>query len=217
MKSFRPSLGLWLLCGLLASLGTARFARADYPKPSPYPISWELKFDHDLPQRIVVKVPSAAAPQAYWYVTYTVTNNTAQEQTFLPFFDMLTNDGRVIPSDNKIPATVFNAIKQREKRHLMEPWTKIGGELLLGPDQAKDGVAIWAEPMLRMEHFSIFVSGLSGEAVRLKDDAGNEMKDKEGKPIILRKTLQLNFHIRGDDVYPGEDEVNANPERWVMR
>src|SRR5437764_7368924 len=114
MKSFRPLLRPCLLFALLTSLCANRFARADYPKPSPYPISWELKFDHDLPQRIVVKVPGAAAPQAYWYVTYTVTNNTAQEQTFLPFFDMLTNDGRVIPSDNTIAATVFNAIKQRE-------------------------------------------------------------------------------------------------------
>jgi hypothetical protein len=213
MKSFP----ICLLFALLASLCLIRFGRADYPKPSPYPISWELKFDHDMPQRIVVKVPGVAAQQAYWYMTYTVTNNTGQEQTFLPFFEMLTSDGRVIHSDNKIPAVVFNAIKQREKKNLMEPWTKIGGELLLGADQAKDGVAIWQEPMLRMGHFSIFIAGLSGEAVRLKDDGGNEMKDKDGKPIILRKTLQLNFHVRGDDVYPGEDEVNANPERWVMR
>jgi ABC-type transporter MlaC component len=43
------------------------------------------------------------------------------------------------------------------------------------------------------------------------------MKDKDGNPIILRKTLQLNYHIRGDDVYPGEDEVNVNKSDWVMR
>src|SRR5690242_11117649 len=129
MKSFR----FGLVITVLASLCFSRCARADYPKPNPYPISWELKFDHNLPQRIVVKVPGVSAPQAYWYLTYTVTNNTGQEQTFLPFFEMLTNDGRVIRSDNKIPAVVFNAIKQREKRNLMEPWTKIGGELLLGP------------------------------------------------------------------------------------
>jgi hypothetical protein len=192
-------------------------ARGEFPKPSAYPISWELKFEHDLPQRIVVKVPGAAAPQAYWYMTYTITNNSGQEQMFLPTFDMLTYDGRLIRSDNKISATVFSAIKSREKRTLLEPWTKIGGELLIGPDQAKDGVAIWPEPMLRMEHFSIFVGGLSGEAVRLKDDSGAEIKDKDGKPTILRKTLQLNFHIRGDDVYPGEDEINENAENWVMR
>jgi hypothetical protein len=35
--------------------------------------------------------------------------------------------------------------------------------------------------------------------------------------VILRKTLQLNYLVRGDDVYPGEDEVNENPQEWVMR
>ena len=44
-----------------------------------------------------------------------------------------------------------------------------------------------------------------------------DVKGPDGKPVILRKTLQLNYLVRGDDVYPGEDEVNENPEVWVMR
>jgi hypothetical protein len=35
--------------------------------------------------------------------------------------------------------------------------------------------------------------------------------------VILRKTLQLNYWIKGDEVYPGEDEVNQTAEVWVMR
>jgi hypothetical protein len=204
-----------VLAGLIGFVGT--ISRAEYPKPSRYPISWELKFDHGMPQRIVVPIAGKADPQAYWYMTYTVTNNSNQEQTYLPIFEWLTSDGKIIRSDNQVPAVVFSAIKAREKQELMEPWTKLGGELLIGPDQAKDGVAIWPEPRLRMEHFSIFVGGLSGEAVHLKDDTGNEIKDKDGKPTIMRKTLQLNYHIRGDEVFPGEDEVNENAENWVMR
>jgi hypothetical protein len=60
-----------------------------------------------------------------------------------------------------------------------------------------------------MGRFSIFVSGLSGETATTKGP--------EGKDVILRKTLQLNYLIRGDDVYPGEDDVNENPSEWVMR
>ena len=130
---------------------------------------------------------------------------------------MLTNDGNVIRSDKDIPEKVFNEIKDREKKQFLEPWTKIGGELLLGEDQSKDGVAIWEEPNPRMGKFSIYVSGLSGEHVELKDDKGNVMKDKDGNPIILRKTLQLKYHIRGDEVYPGEDDVNTEGEQWIMR
>jgi hypothetical protein len=202
---------------ILIAISFARFASADYPKPSPYPIAWQLKFQHDTPKRIVIEVPGRSTPVAYWYITYTVTNNTDQERTFLPVFEMLTKDGQVIRSDKNIPKNVFDTIKQREKKQFLEPWTKIGGELLLGEDQAKDGVAIWEEPMLRMGKFSIFVGGLSGEHVQMKDEAGNVMKDKDGNPLILRKTLELQYHIKGDEVYPGEDEVDKEPEAWVMR
>src|SRR5204863_928599 len=68
--------------------------RADYPKPSPYPKAWELKIEHGTPKRVVVQVPNSNTPRAYWYMTYTVTNDTDKEQLFLPAFEMLTEDGR---------------------------------------------------------------------------------------------------------------------------
>jgi len=212
MRSTLRRLLVVLLC-----LGFTHFARAEYPKPSPYLIAWQLKFQHDKPKRLVVQVPGRSTPVAYWYITYQVTNNTDQERTFLPMFEMLTSEGKVIRSDKNIPKVVFDAIKQREKKQFLEPWTKVGGELLLGDDQAKDGVAIWEEPMPRMGKFNVFVGGLSGEHVQMKDDAGNVMKDKDGNAIILRKTLQLDYHIKGDEVYPGEDDVDQEPETWVMR
>ena len=192
-------------------------ARAEFPKPSIYPKSWELKFEHGTPKRIVVEVPGSSLPAAYWYMTYSVINNSDKEQMWLPSFEMLLKDGRIVRSDIGIPGKVFDAIKAREKKPLMEPYPKIQGELRIGEDQAKDGVAIWAEPALDLGQFSIFVSGLSGEAVMMKDLNGQPSKGPDGKPIILRKTLQLNYQIRGDDVYPGQDEVNEHPQEWIMR
>jgi hypothetical protein len=122
---------------------------------------------------------------------------------------MLTEDGRVIRNDIGIPRTVFEAIKKREGIRYLTEAALVGGELRLGPDQAKDGVAIWPEPSPEMGHFSIFISGLSGEVATVKGP--------DGKDIFLRKTLQLNYIVRGDDIYPGEDVVNENPQEWVMR
>src|SRR6476620_346843 len=145
--------------------GAQTTAPSDYPKPSLYPISWELKFEHKMPKRIVVDVPGSSAPSAYWYMTYGVTNNTDKEQLFLPYFEMLTRSGKVIRSDNGVPARVFDAIKQRENNRYLQPGPKVAGELRVGEDQAKEGVAIWPEPEPRMGTFSIFVGSLSGESV----------------------------------------------------
>jgi hypothetical protein len=209
---------LSIICGVALVSVVSGLARAqDYPKPSPYPIAWELKFEHDAPRRIVVEVPGKSGPQAYWYMTYTITNETDKEQLFLPFFELLTRDGRVIRSDRNIPQKVFEQIKAVEGKRFLEPFTQIGGELRLGEDEAKDGVAIWAEPDSRMGSFNIFVQGLSGETTHAKDEKGQPVLNKDGKPIILRKTLQLNYQVRGDEVAPDQDKLIEQGSEWVMR
>jgi hypothetical protein len=184
-------------------------ALADHPKPSVYPKSWQIDIAHGKPARTVVSVPGQAVPQAYWYMTYTVTNNSGEERTFLPVFELLTEDGKILRSDRNVPLRVFETIKKQTGMKFLEQSTQIAGPIRLGEDQARDGVAIWSEPNLEMGSFSIFVTGLSGEFATV-----HSADDKE---TILRKTLQLNYLIRGDEVYPGEDEVNDNPEQWIMR
>jgi hypothetical protein len=198
-----------LSCLIVLNLAALVKAEEPFPKPSPYPKSWELDFQHGKPTRIVVQPAGSNTPKAFWYMTYTVTNNSDAEQLFLPSFDMALEDGRVIANDINIPKEVFDTIKKREGARFLERAALIGGQLRIGPDQAKDGVAIWPEPALRMGRFSIFCSGLSGENATVKGPSG--------KDVILRKTLQLNYLIRGDEVYPGEDEVNEQPQEWVMR
>jgi hypothetical protein len=192
-----------------------------YPTPHLYALSWELKFEHTKPQRLVVD------GKAYWYLTYMVTNKTDRDQQWLPTFEMLTDKGNVVEGNGKdIPSNVFETIKTREKKTLLEPADKIAGTIRVGEAEAREGAAIWAEPDPRMGRFSIFVQGLSGEVRQFKKVDGALVELKQGadykgvKPddlVILRKTLQLNYWIKGDEVYPGEDEVNQTAEVWVMR
>jgi hypothetical protein len=198
---------------------------ADYPEPSPYPITWELTFEYKTPTRIVVNVPGTATPKAYWYLPYTITNEGEDTQTFIPQFEMLTEDGKVHRARKDIPKQVFEAIRVRERNPLMVPPTKAGGDLRPGVDQARDSVAIWEEPNKDIGTFKIFVGGLSGEFVELTDkDTGKPLADAKGEPLILRKTLQLTYHTNGDEVYPGEDVIREGEGRigkyaklWVMR
>jgi len=206
MRRFLALIVVALTIAVFVPVGTAR---AEFPKPSPYPKSWELEFVHGKPQRVVVQDAQTNAPRAYWYMTYQVTNNTDNEQPFLPAFELVTEDGRIVRNDIRIPRVVFDEIKRREGNKYLEPAALIAGKLRIGVDEARDGVAIWPEPSAEMGRFSIYVSGLSGEIA--------QVKGATTKPVILHKTLQLNYHIRGDEVYPGEDEVNENPSQWVMR
>jgi hypothetical protein len=208
----------------VAWFGPSAFAAASYPEPSPYPTTWELTFDYKTPIRIVVNVPGSASPKAYWYMTYTLTNDGEETQVFIPQFEMLTNDGKLHRAINNVPREVFDMIKARERNKLMVPQTQVSGEIRPGVDQAKDSVVVFEEPTKDLDTFKIFVGGLSGEFVELKDDMGNFLKDAKGEKIILRKTLQLTYHLNGDDVFPGEDVINEgegrigkNAKVWVMR
>lgn len=196
-----------------------------YPEPSPYPITWELTFDYKTPVRIVVNVPGTPSPKAYWYLPYTITNDGEETQNFIPQFEMLTDDGKVHRAPKDVPIQVMEAIRNRERNQLIRPPTKVGGDLPPGVDQARDGVAVWEEPDKNIGTFKIFVGGLSGEFIELKDkDSDQPVKNANGEPIILRKTLQLTYSVNGDEVYPGEDVVHEgegrigrNHKRWVMR
>jgi len=209
------SLAPRLLVVMFALIGASSRAWGQYPKPSPFPVAWELTFEHGEPRRVVVPGPNGV-PRAYWYMTYSVTNKSDREQVFLPRFELLTREGKVVESDRNIPAAVFAKIKQREGNQFLEPFTSIGGTIRVGEDEAKDGVAIWEEPLLRMGDFTIFVSGLSGETITMKDSSGAEVKGVDGKPIILRKTLQLDYSLPGDE---RADDALVKPvgEQWVMR
>jgi hypothetical protein len=67
-----------------------------------------------------------------------------------------------------------------------------------------------------MGTFNLFVQGLSGETATLKDEKGVEMKNDKGRPIILRKTLELTYQVRGDELAPDADLIDKGSE-WVMR
>ena len=194
---------------LAAMSATARAAVEQFPKPSPYPKSWELKFEHSMPKRVVVQAENSNVPKAYWYVTYTVTNETDKERLFIPHFDMVTKDGQVVRSDKNIPKKVFDIIKRNEGNEFLTSHALVGGELRLGQDEAKDGVAIWEEPTPEMGNFTVFISGASGETATVKGP--------DEKPVILRKTLQLNYLIRGDTQTSGQGEVVKQSQEWVMR
>ena len=209
----------------LAMVLTASVVLA-FPKPSVYPVSWQYKFDYNKPKRIAVRTPGDAAAQGYWYMTFTLTNKDIDDPSvrFLPIFELLTREGKIIRSDKEVPPNVYEEISRREG-HKLEPLDKIRGKILMGEDQARDGVCVWPEPAPRMGTFSIFFSGLSGETIYLDKEGKlvdtkdwTKISEDEKKAFIsLRKTLEVTYTIPGDEMYPGEDAVNFVKQEWLMR
>jgi hypothetical protein len=205
----------WMLTASMVLLLWGGVAWAEYPKPSPFPVSWELKFTHGKPTRVVVRVPGSDVPRAFWYMTYSltnpITNNSTmdKERDFYPVFEMLTEDGKVVRSDDNILPAVFDEIKAREGNQFLENSNHMYGEIKLGSDQSRDGVAIWPEPAVRMGTFTIFVSGIYGET--------SDVKDTDGKTVTLRKTTELDFHINGDASFAPGTVVDQVATDSIMR
>ena len=213
MRFLKPILAAVVLASVATFTSTAP---ARYPQPSVYPIAWELDFKYETPRRIVVEIPGQAAPKAFWYMTYVATNNTDQEQIFLPKFEMLTKTGQIVRSNRETSPAVFEAIARRERSKPLQPSLKLQGTILVGEDQAKYGVAVWEEVEARPGSFTIFVNGLSGETAPLTDSTGKPMMDKDNQPITLRKSRQLDYTVRGDELYAG-DPIEKTGDTWVMR
>ena len=75
-----------------------------------------------------------------------------------------------------------------------------------------------------MGTFEIYVGGLSGESVFMKDGEEITIKDwtktseEDRKKLgTLHKTLHLTYQIPGDEIKPEEDVVLSKGKDWVMR
>ena len=227
-RFFRSGVAVW--AGLLA-LGMAAPAMAQqgsdeaYPKPSEYPVSWELTFTHSDPKRILVTLPGETSPRAYWYITYKVVNEGVQsavadpdrvkERVFYPAFTMQDDGGKLLRGNDGIHPAVFDAIKEIERNKFLQEPVLAGGKILLGEDQTQESVAIWPETAARMGSFAIFSTGMWGETAQAKDSQGNVLKDAKGEPILLEKTMMSRYHIDGDETHNGT--VRLVVEKYVMR
>ncbi len=190
--------------GIAALSGAA--ALADHPKPAPVPYRWELEFDSG-PLRLY---QDQATGNHYWYFTYTVINRTGGDQLWAPKFTLFTDTGEIIDSGRDVPAQVTEDLMSLLGNELLDDQNEAIGDLLQGKENAKEGLVIWPAKNLGVTEMSLFVAGISGETARVK----NPLNDQE---IILRKSLQRNYIVRGNAAARGSEPVEIVEERWVLR
>jgi hypothetical protein len=191
------------------------------PQPSEASPSWDLDFTFENPKPIVLKVPGSDTPQRFWFMRYKVINRTGQDINFTPEFLLYTDTGQLLRAGRGVPSMVFERIKKIYNAPLLKTQAAMIGKLLQGADNAKQGVAIWPDFDKNAGSFDVFVSGLSGETVRVKlpvpieYEEDGEKKTKE--QLILTKTRKLTYDVSGEAASRKADSIRLKNKKWVMR
>jgi len=188
---------------------------------------------------IKVNIPGKGE-RIVWYLWYQVINNTGQQVTFVPDFELVTHDDRqVMTYGDQILPEAQEAIARIEDPN---GYYKIKNSVTISSDpippslpkavaRPVTGVATWIDPneidpdddnatkakkkalpkLAECNHYSIFVAGLS---------SGLSVTDPVAKgdpPVIRRKTLQLQFKRLGDQYYMKSDEIRFIKSEWLYR
>ena len=192
------------------------------PKPSLTPRSWELDFDFHDPARITLTLPGDDQPTTFWYLLYSVTNNTGREIEFYPTFHLVTDTLRVIEAGNAISPSVHQAIRARHKKEyqfFVDP-PSVYGALKQSEDNRLTSAAVFCDFDPEASRFTIYVGGLSGEMVRLTNPAFDPLKaasDNNLRFFILRKTLAIHYSLPGDSWTRNMALAARVSREWVMR
>ncbi len=196
------------------------------PEPKSIPTEWELDVIFERPQPILVSVPGEDGPQTYWYLLYSVTNNTGADQVFVPRIALYTDTGEIRRGSEGIYPAVFSAIQQRHNNPYLKELSRITGRILQGSDNAKDGVAVFGDFDPKARRIEVFFSGLSGETavIQLPTEIKVDQIDIRGKTtriltdhLILHKTLQLSYKIPGEVAARYATAAALDVQTWTMR
>jgi len=184
---------------------------------------WTLDIQYETPQPIVALGPEGEKV-IYWYVIYTITNLTGADRQYVPSFTLFANTG-AIRKAGVYPA-VFDAIKKARaaKYKFLENAVQMvaieNAKILVGPDNARTGVAIFAPLDRETRKFTLFVEGLSGEYIE-RPDRSKKIEPghlTEGDKIVrLRKTLALYFDLPGDKWWLNLDKPLFLEKKWTWR
>lgn len=196
--------------------------------PQAYEVSeeWQLEVELGEPRPIYVNVPGQNRPVLYWFLPFTVTNRTGEDQLFVPEISLYTNTGQLLRAGAGVNPAAFQQIKKIYNNPLLQDVMGLTGKILQGADNAKDGVAIFSNFDPEANGFTIFFGGLSGDTVTVK--LPSPVKVEVVKPdgtvetvtrdrVTLAKTLQLQYSLA---VGPN-NRIQAKPQLlrrdWVMR
>lgn len=214
----RRGLGLIVAIALLAVGWPTQPATATAPEPSPISRQWELDLEVG-PLRVVELTLPGVGKKAYYYATYTVTNESGRDLFLAPMWELGTDQGEVMLSGKGVPDAVTAELLRRLRNPFLEDQISILGTIRQGEENARDGLVVWPVGKTDVKEVSIYAIGFSGETktITVRDaDTGQR------KPVVLRKTLMCRHTIRGNLLdertrTEGGKKLQRTTTRWILR
>jgi hypothetical protein len=203
-----------LMTAQAGSAGSAGvFAAA--PEPSPVPRRWQLELDFtDLR---VMTVETDEGPQPYFYLTYTVTNDSGEDILFAPRWELATDEGDLLRSGRHVPLSVTQHILEVLENPYLESQVEISGPLLQGEGNARDGLVVWPVTDADPDLIQVFGAGFSGETATVEVP---DPKTRQTKRVVLRKTFEVDYVVNGElnlDSATPLTRAGTGRSRWIMR
>lgn len=201
------------------------------------PGQWTLETRFESPQQLVLPYGTNGETR-FWYMILTVTNRTGQDVDFRPRCELMTDTFQIVPAGVDVPSVVFDKIKERHRSRypFLEPLDKVETRLvqsravgathaspvpenllLQGEDNARDIAVIWRDFDPQATAFKVFITGLSNEVAVINHPVATDPNDGKPAKVFLRKTLQLDYSLRGDPAIRSAVQLVYKGKSWVMR
>jgi len=200
-----------VVAGMLLALAVtlAPVAALAAPQPSPVPTRWELDLRPG-PLRIIHLDVPELGPRTYYYMTYLVVNNSGQDLTFAPSFQLTTDDGEMVRSGEDVPLWVTRELLTRIRNPFLEDEIGVLGMLEQGEENGVEGLVVWPARNLKVDEVVIYAAGFSGETRRIR-------RPDTGEEVTLRKVMMLRHATPGEQTRRGSLPLERTVQRWILR
>ena len=197
-SSLGPACALLLTTAMAVVIGmSAASASSPAPAPAPAPASaasldWQLDF---APGDLRLYVDPVDG-RRYWYFTYTVTNRTERDLVFAPRIELFMDSGEVLRSGRGVPSRVMGQLQKLLGNPLLEDQNRIIGDLRVGNENARTGIAVWPAEDQNITEVTLFFQGLSSDRKVVEHPKTKEQ-------VSLYRTLRREYVVSGDPEHRG--------------
>ncbi|HOQ05667.1 MAG TPA: hypothetical protein PKY88_10695 [Anaerohalosphaeraceae bacterium] len=207
---FYSTLWVWILSSLVVG----------WPRPSAVPEKgrWTLDITYEHPILIQVPSPQAGQPKRFWYMIFSVTNLSSEEEVpFYPKFELVTDTFQILSAGQGETFGLFEVVRARHRGQypFLESLDFEDHRIRKGQDNRRDFVVFWPDFDEKAKEVRFYLAGLSNETIAIEHPTLRE-QDRP-VPVYLRKTLQLNYSIGADPQLRGQASLRFEGQDWVMR